>query len=35
MLQAIQMLNERAGAQGVGRLDLVETGWSDQEREVY
>jgi argininosuccinate synthase len=24
MLQAIQILNERAGAQGVGRLDLVE-----------
>jgi argininosuccinate synthase len=28
VLEAIVELNRRAGAQGVGRLDVVETGWS-------
>ena len=36
MLQAIQILNERAGAQGVGRLDLVEDRLVGiKSREVY
>ena len=36
MLQAIQLLNERAGAQGVGRLDLVEDRLVGiKSREVY
>jgi argininosuccinate synthase len=36
MLQAIQVLNERAGAQGVGRLDLVEDRLVGiKSREVY
>ena len=36
MLQAIQQLNERAGAQGVGRLDLVEDRLVGiKSREVY
>ena len=36
MLQAIQILNERAGAQGVGRLDMVEDRLVGiKSREVY
>jgi argininosuccinate synthase len=36
MLQAIQLLNERAGAQGVGRLDMVEDRLVGiKSREVY
>ena len=36
MLQAIEMLNARAGAQGVGRLDLVEDRLVGiKSREVY
>ena len=36
MLQAIQILNERAGAHGVGRLDLVEDRLVGiKSREVY
>ena len=36
MLQAIQILNERAGAQGIGRLDMVEDRLVGiKSREVY
>jgi argininosuccinate synthase len=36
MLQAVQILNERAGAQGIGRLDLVEDRLVGiKSREVY
>ena len=36
MLQAIQLLNERAGAQGIGRLDMVEDRLVGiKSREVY